>query len=185
MKVTIGVSNRHVHLTKETYQILFGEKELEKRNDLKQIGEFASTDTVDICYGDKVIEHVRILGPFRDKNQIELLGSDLDYLELEAPVRRSGDLNETPMVTLKNGTVSVFSDGVIRAMKHVHEPVSYSLEYGLIDGETVEIKGPNCKFLVDVKVSENAFFEVHIDKDEALEYGLVNNQEVELEKCGK
>ena len=79
MKIKVGVSNRHVHLTKEDYEKLFPGKTLEKRNDLNQVGEFASTDTVDLYYNGKTIEHVRVLGPFRKYNQIELLGKDFIF----------------------------------------------------------------------------------------------------------
>lgn len=185
MKVTIGISNRHVHLTKDTYDYLFDGKEMEKRNDLNQVGEFASTDTVDIIYDDKVIEHVRVLGPSRSYNQIELLGSDLAKLGLSAPTRRSGDLDGTPSVIIRNGSKEVESDGVIRALRHVHVPAKDKIALGLEDNEIVKIKGKSCEFEATVKVTENAFFEVHIDKDEALEYGLVSNEEVELVKCGK
>lgn len=185
MKVTIGVSNRHVHLTRDTYEYLFNGKTMEKRNDLNQVGEFASTDTVDIIYNGKMIKHVRVLGPFRSYNQIELLGSDLKFLELKAPIRRSGDLENTPSVIIKNGEREVESDGVIRAERHVHVPVSKKRELGLEERDIVNIKCPNAEFKAFVKVSDNAYFEVHIDKDEALRYGLNGHEEVELEKCLK
>lgn len=183
MKVEIGVSNRHVHLTKEAYDKLFDGKIMEKRNDLKQIGEFASTDTVDILYNGEEIEHVRVLGPFRSKNQIELLGSDAQFLGIDLPVRRSGDLDNTPSVTIKNGDNEIISDGVIRAERHIHVPTNLSEKLGLYERDTVKIKWNGNDFLAKVKVSDNGYFEVHIDKDEALMYGLSNGQEVECEKC--
>ena len=77
MKVVLGVSNRHVHLTKEVFEKLFGENaHLEVRNNLGQPGQFASTSSVDIKVGDNVIEHVRIIGPLRSYNQIEISQTD-------------------------------------------------------------------------------------------------------------
>ncbi len=180
MKISVGVSNRHVHLTRDTYEYLFEGKELEKRNDLNQVGEFASTDTVDIVYNGKTIPHVRVLGPFRKYNQIELLGSDLKELGLVAPVRRSGDLDDTPSVIIKNNDRSVESDGVIRAERHVHVPTSKKKELGLEERDEVILKTPSSSFTAFVKISDNGYLEVHIDKDEALEYGIENHQEVEI-----
>lgn len=185
MKVTIGVSNRHVHLTEDTYKYLFGGRKIEKRNDLNQIGEFASTDTVDIVYNGKKIEHVRVVGPYRGHNQIELLKSDLKMLGLEAPIRRSGDLDGTPLVILKVGSLQIETDGVICAEKHVHVPANREEELSLHERDVVKISCDKGGFYANVKVSDNGYFEVHIDKDEALEYGLTSGDVVELEPCGK
>ena len=186
MKISVGVSNRHVHLTKEAYEYLFDGKEIEKRNDLNQIGEFASTDTIDLVYNNKIIEHVRVLGPFRSDNQVELLGSDLKYLELDAPVRRSGDLIGTPGIILKNGNkVLTLDHGVIRAERHLHVPTNEEEKLGLHERDIIKVKTPNCTFDAVVKVSDNGYFELHIDKDEAQEYGLNNGDIVDGELCGK
>ena len=185
MKISVGVSNRHAHLTKNTYDYLFDGKTIEKRNDLNQLGEFASTDTIDLVYNDKVIEHVRVLGPFRKDNQVELLGSDLNYLNLDAPVRRSGDLDNTPGITLKNGKKSITIDhGVIRAERHVHVPTNRENELGLHERNTIVFTTNKATFTAKVKVSDNGYFELHIDKDEAEEYGLKNGDIIEGKVCG-
>lgn len=187
MKTTIGISNRHVHLTEGVYKRLFPGKELEKRNDLHQIGEFAATDTVDLINGDKKIEHVRIVGPFRKDNQIELAMSDLKMLGLDnAPIRRSGQLENTPSITIRNGENEVTLDhGVIRAERHVHVPTSQEKELDLHERDKVIVKKGSIEFTANVKVSDNGYFEVHIDKDESQEYGLNSGDEVEIIKCGK
>lgn len=181
MKINVGVSNRHVHLTKETYFKLFGKDTLEKRNDLNQIGEFASLNTIDLEYKDKKIEHVRVLGPFRLNNQVELLGRDLEFFGIDAPTRRSGDLEGTPGITLVNGNNKLeITNGVIRAERHVHVPFKESEKLGLYERDKVVLSTKDIEFDAYVKVSENAYLEVHIDKDEALEYGIENGDEVEL-----
>lgn len=186
MKVSVGVSNRHIHLTEETYKKLFANKKMEKRNDLNQIGEFASTDTVDLKYGDKIIKGVRVLGPFRDENQVELLGSDIEFLAIAAPIRRSGDLKDTPGIILKNGETEIkIHNGVIRAERHVHVPTNREDELDLHERDKVLLHANGYTFDANVKVSNNGYFELHIDKDEAMEYGLKNGSEIELEKCGK
>lgn len=181
MKTTIGVSNRHVHLTKETYKYLFDKDELEVRNPLNQKGEFASTDTVDLEYNEKLIEHVRIVGPFRSHNQVELLGTDLELLGLDAPTRRSGNLENTPSILIKNGEKTIETDGVIRAEKHVHVSTEDALKFGLHERDVVTLSNGNISFQANVKVSDNGYFEVHIDKDEAREFGLENGDEVNLD----
>jgi len=185
MKTKIGVSNRHVHLTKETYEQLFEKSELEVRNELNQKGEFASTDTVDLEYNGRVIEHVRIVGPFRNHNQIELLRRDLVFLGIDAPTRRSGDLENTPNIIIKNGDKTIATDGVIRAERHVHMSTEMAEELNIKDRDEVVVSNSNVSFGAKIKVSDNGYFEVHIDKDEAEEYGLTNNDEVEITLCGK
>lgn len=185
MKATVGVSNRHVHLTKETFKYLFGKEELQKRNDLNQVGEFASLEYVDLRNGDKIIEKVRIVGPFREHNQIELSNSDLDYLKMQAPIRRSGELDNTPNIELCVGDKSILSSGVIRAERHVHVPSSREDELGLHERDKVDVFTPNGSFDALVKVSDNGYFEVHIDRDDAQEYGLKSGDEVDVVLCGK
>ncbi len=185
LKVRVGVSNRHVHLTKDTYRELFNKDSLEKRNDLNQIGEFASTDTVNLQFGDRVIEHVRIVGPFRKSNQIELLKSDAEYLNIDAPIRRSGDLHDTPSMEIINDGKSITSDGVIRAERHLHVPSNMESEINLHERDKVHVITGDSSFDANVKVSDNGFLELHIDRDEAEEYKLSNGDEVEVQKCGK
>ena len=101
MKVSIGVSNRHVHLTREHFKILFGEgKELEKRNDLTQPGQFASTSIVTIKTDKSEIENVRVLGPFRAYTQVEISKTDDYKLGLNPPIRDSGNLKGSSPITI-------------------------------------------------------------------------------------
>lgn len=180
MKVKVGISNRHVHLTKQTYEYLFGKKELEKKYDLNQIGEFASTDTVDLEYNDHIIRKVRIVGPFRNHNQIELLGSDCIFLRLITETRRSGDLTLTPKIKIINDDKFIYTDGVIRALNHIHVPSNKEKLYNLYDKEIVQVKGNNFLIDAEVKVSENGYFELHIDKDVAYKYDIKSGDILEI-----
>ena len=178
MKVKVAVSNRHVHLTKETYEKLFNKDNLEVKRYLNQIGEYASVDTVTLEYNNKIIEHVRIVGPFRNYNQVELLKSDLDYLGIEEFVRRSSDIKGTPGITIIKGNNKITIDeGVIREERHIH--VNTNDNIGLNDNDEVIV---NDLFNAFIKVSDNGYFELHIDKDEALEYNLNTGDEVEFIK---
>lgn len=185
MKIKVGVSNRHVHLTKETYEYLFGNKKLEVRNYLSQPDEFASLDTVDIRYNGKIIEHVRIVGPFREQNQIELLNSDLKYLNLEAPTRRSGLLEGTPKIELVANGKTKESDGVIKAEIHIHIPKDSQKKLGFNERDKVLINYCNHEFYAYIKICNKGVPEIHIDKDEAELFGIKNGDEVEVKSCGE
>jgi propanediol utilization protein len=95
-------------------------------------------------------------------------------------------LDDTPGITLKVGDKSYKLDnGVIRAERHVHVPTKNEEKLGLHERDKVLLHANGKTFDANVKVSDNGYFEVHIDKDEALEYGLKNGDEIELEVCGK
>ena len=109
MNVVIGVSNRHVHVTKNVWNILFGDKAMEVRNFLNQPGQFASTSTVDIKIDNLCLDHLRVVGPFREYNQVEISASDAKILGVKPPRRQSGDLEGSLQVRLSgpNGEVSL------------------------------------------------------------------------------
>ena len=93
MKVLLGVSNRHVHLTNEDYKTLFGDEPLGKVKDLVQPGQFSSDKKVTIKTEKKAIENVRLLGPLRSYTQVEISKTDSFSLGLNPPMRNSGDLD--------------------------------------------------------------------------------------------
>ena len=112
MKISIGVSNRHVHLTKEHLSILFGANyELEKKNDLTQPGQYASTAVVTIKTSKSEIDNVRVLGPIRNYTQVEISKTDAYKLGLNPPVRNSGDLGGSAHITIvgPNGSIDLES----------------------------------------------------------------------------
>jgi len=178
MKVKVAVSNRHVHLTKETYEKLFGDSNITVKRYLNQIGQFAADQTVTLEYNNKKLEHVRIVGPFRSYNQVELLKSDLDYLNINEFVRKSGDIKGTPGITIINGNNKVtINEGVIREERHIHVNTKDKDKLNLNDNDEVIV---NNLFNAFIKVSDDGYFEMHIDKDEALEYNLNTGDEVEF-----
>lgn len=171
--VSIGVSNRHVHLTEEVFKKLFGESAvLEKQKDLTQPGEFASTSKVTIKTEKSVIENVRVLGPLRKYTQVEISKTDAFKLGVNPPVRDSGDLDGSESVTLigPNGDV-LLDKGCIIATRHIHLTSEDVKKYGLegrkfVDVEVDGLKGGLLKN-VSLKVSDNYSFEMHIDTDDA------------------
>lgn len=182
---TIAVSNRHVHLTKEVYELLFDEA-LSIKRPLNQIGEFASFQTVTLKTEKGQIENVRVVGPLRKYTQVEIAKSDAYKLGLNPPVRQSGDLEESESITIigPKGEVTL-QDVCILAERHVHMNAIKAKELGLKHEDLVKIKVDSDKGGVMeafVKVSENGFFEVHIDIDDANAFLLQTGDEVEIEK---
>ncbi len=181
-KVKARVSNRHVHLTKEVYNQLFDE-EMKVRNKLNQIGEFASEEVLTIRVGDKKIDNVRVVGPLRPYNQIEISRFDARMLGVNPPVRRSGDLEGSLNVTLETPKGKVTTNGLIIANRHVHINTSEAAKYGVSDGDKVKVKVDGDKSgIIDVmvKVSDNGFYELHLDTDDANAFLLNDGDEVTL-----
>lgn len=172
MKVSIGVSNRHVHLTLEHAKILFGDGFiLEKRNDLKQPNQYASTSVVTIKTNKSIIENVRVLGPFRDYTQVELSKTDAYKLGLNPPVRNSGDLNGADLITIIGPCGEIETNCCIIATRHIHILPEQLELYNLKDKQIVNVKlyGEKGGIInnVHIKCSDEAYFELHLDTDDA------------------
>ncbi|MCD8562347.1 MAG: propanediol utilization protein [Bacilli bacterium] len=135
MKVKIGISNRHVHLTKEHVQILF-EEDLQKLKDLVQPGEYATTSVVTLMTEKAKITHVRVLGPTRSYSQVELSKTDAYKLGLNPPVRESGDIEGSEAITIigPKGEVHL-EEGCIIASRHIHLTNKDVEEMGLLVGK--------------------------------------------------
>lgn len=183
MKVSIGVSNRHVHLTQEHLKILFGDDySLTKRNDLTQPGMFACNETVTIKTQKSEISGVRVLGPVRKYTQVEISKTDAYKLGINPPVRNSGDVKESSPITIvgPKGQLDL-DEGCIIATRHIHilpEQVKlYNLEGK--DKVNVKINGEKGGIITNVylRVSDESFFELHLDTDDANAH-LVKNGDI-------
>lgn len=183
MKIPLGISNHHVHVTKEVLEILFGkDHKLTLKRDLRQPGEFAAEETVTLKNKDKIIEHVRVIGPCRNYTQVELLQKDCEYLGIEAPVRTSSYLDNSATLTIVGpaGEYNAASE-VIVSNKHIHLSNEDLKSLGKENGDIVNVE-VNDIIVTDVhlKANDNYVFEMHINKDEAEELGLENNMEVTI-----
>lgn len=183
-KIKVGISNRHVHLTKENYEQLFDE-ELTKDRDLHQIGEFASNQFVTLKTQKNTIEHVRIVGPLRNYNQVEISSSDAYRLGLKPPVRKSGDIKNSENITLIGPKGEIYLESVcILAERHVHLNTKEKQKLNVTDEQPVKIvvDGPRSAILdAHIKISDNGYFELHLDIDEANALLLKEGDEVILE----
>ena len=186
MKVNVGVSNRHVHLTRESVNILFGKDyELTFKNKLSQGNQFAAMETVIIEGPKNRIENVRVLGPIRNYNQVEVSKTDSFKLGVNPPVRDSGDVEESSPITIigPNGTLNL-NEGCIIANRHLHANPDDLIKYGLKENQilSIRVNGEKGATLdnVHVKVEPDFVFEVHLDTDDANGCLIKQGDEVEL-----
>lgn len=184
MKVSVGISNRHVHLNNEDYKILFGDTIFEKKVDLKQPGNFASTLTVSIKGPRGQMDNVRVLGPNRSYTQVEISRTDSFALGVKPPVRASGDLEGAEMITIIGPNGEVEHPACIIANRHIHVDKNIREQYGLVGINEVKVQINSVKGgvleNVSLKDSEEAYFEIHLDTDDANAFFLNNNDEVEI-----
>jgi len=188
MKIRVGISARHIHLNREILDLLFGSGyELTKKNDLSQPGQFASNETVIIKTEKSQIERVRILGPLRDYNQIELAKTDSFGLGITPPVRKSGDVEGSETVTLVGPKGEVTISGAIIAVRHLHLD-SKDMEKYQIFSEQQKIKlvipGKKGGVLdnVIVRISDDFSTEIHLDVDDANAHLIECGQAYEIIK---
>ncbi len=171
--VPIGVSARHIHLTKEHVEALFGKGyQLTKKKELMG-GQFAANEQVTIV-GEKLraIENVRVLGPVRTRSQVEISKTDTFKLGINAPVRESGNIaGSAPIAVVgPKGTVYL-NEGCIVAKRHIHMSPEDAEKTKLRDGDVVSVVVDNERGTtfnhVQIRVDESFTLEMHIDADEA------------------
>lgn len=178
IQVPVGVSNRHVHLTQEDLETLFGTGyHLTVKKELSQPGQFAAEETVNLIGPKRSIPNVRILGPVRPQTQVEISLTDSFTLGVTAPVRDSGNLKDTPGIIIEGpkGRIEI-KEGVIVAQRHLHLHDSEAEELGLKDQDYVQAKAEGIRGLVFdqvlVRVNPKYKKDLHLDIDEANAAGL-------------
>ena len=171
--VPIGVSARHVHLTQEHVEVLFGEGyQLTKKKELMG-GQFASNEMVTLV-GLKLraIENVRVLGPVRKASQVEISATEAIKLGIKAPIRESGNIaGSAPIAVVGPKGALYLKEGCIVAMRHIHMSPADAQAAGVHDGDIVSVKADNERGTifnqVKIRVDESFTLEMHIDTDEA------------------
>ena len=177
--VLIETSARHVHVSREALDVLYGEGyELTPKKDLSQPGQYACEERVQVIGPKGSFPAVSILGPIRPSTQVELSATDARSIGITAPIRESGDIAGSGACKLvgPNGTYEL-PNGVIIAKRHIHATPSDAEKYGLQDKQVVKIKvdyaGRSLIFGdVVVRVNENFSLAAHIDTDESNAAGL-------------
>jgi putative phosphotransacetylase len=188
LSASVGVSARHCHLSSEGMEILFGPgSELTPFKDLYQPGAFAAEEMVSVV-GPRLraIERVRILGPTRNYNQVELARTDAIFLGLNPPVRDSGDLEGAEPITFVGPAGSITVPAAIRAIRHLHLRPSDVSEMGLGSVESVKARVGGVKGVVyenvRLKIDPSYLPELHLDTDDANAADIVCGDSVEIEK---
>ena len=185
--VPVGVSNRHIHLTKADLAVLFGEGyELTPLKDLSQPGQFACKETLTLVGPSlRPIENVRVLGPLRGKSQVEISATDSYVLKVKPPVRESGNVVGSAGVTIvgPKGVVQL-KEGCIIANRHIHMSPSDAASFRVKDGDTVTVdvegKRRTRWYDVQVRVSPDFRLEMHVDTDDANAAGIGNGFKVKV-----
>ncbi len=189
MEILLETSARHVHVTREVLDILYGEGyELTNKKDLSQPGQFACEERIAVVGPKSQFPAVSILGPIRPYTQVELSASDARSIGVNAPVRESGDISGSGACKLvgPKGEVEI-SEGVIVAKRHIHATPEDAEALGVSDSEIVNVKveTPDRSLIfgdVVVRVSPKFALAMHIDTDESNACGATGGLKVEIVK---
>lgn len=171
MKIPVETSARHIHLSEKDFKKLFGNKRLIPIKKLSQPGEFASKETLNLIKGKNKISNVRVVGPLRKSSQIEISKTDAIELEINPPVRMSGNIRGAPKIKIKNTKIPV-----IIAQRHLHcsEKDAKKLKIKNHQKISIKISGKRETTFHDIiaRVSDNYKLALHIDTDEANAAGI-------------
>lgn len=184
--IPVAVSARHVHLTQDSVDALFGPGyRLRRARELSRPGVWAAEESVDLIGPRGSIEHVRVLGPCRKANQIEVSLTDAFALGIDVPVRISGEVQGTPQLRLRGSAGAIATSGLIVAQRHVHMSPADAVALDLEDGVLIDVElgssGRKTLFRdVMIRVSADCRLEMHIDADEANAAGIAHAGQGEL-----
>ena len=188
-EVPVGVSNRHIHLTKADLETMFGKGyELTPLKDLSQPGQYACKETLTIVGPSlRPIENVRVLGPLRSKSQVEISMTDSFVLKVKPPVRESGNLaGSAPIRIVGPKGVVELKEGCIIANRHIHMSPADAQAFKVKDFDkvTVEVNGTRRTRWYDVQIRVHKDFrlEMHVDTDDANAVGIGNGSKVKVVK---
>ena len=184
IEINVAVSNRHVHLTRNDIDELFGEGyKLTVRNMLSQKSDFAANEVVSLKTDKNIIRDVRVVGPERDYTQVEVCKADCEFLGLNPPVRDSGDLDNSEEITIigPKGEKKV-KNACIIAVNHIHANNEELKGYN--NNDIVSVKKLDGTVIDNVHIKKHKDFslEMHVDKYNSLVYSLYDGDKVILEK---
>ena len=188
-EIPVGISNRHIHLSRKDLDTLFGEGyELTPMKELSQPGQYACSEVVTLVGASlRPIENVRVLGPLRKESQVEVSLTDSFTLKVKPPVRESGNIKGSAPVTVVGPRGAVrLEEGCIIANRHIHMSPSDAKLFGVKDGDTITVDAEGKRrtrwFDVQVRVHDNFRLEMHVDTDDANAAGIGNGFKVKVVK---
>ena len=188
-EIPVGISNRHIHLSKEHVETLFGAGyELTPCKELSQPGQYACKELLTIVGPSlRPIEKVRVLGPVRSASQVEISRTDAYTLKVAPPVRESGKIEGSAPITIigPKGIVTL-KEGCIIANRHIHMSLADGEKFGVKDNDYVDVDAFGERrtrfFDVQVRVHKDFRLEMHLDTDDANAAGLKNGSKVSIVK---
>ncbi len=187
-KIPVGISSRHIHLSEEDVEKLFGKGyKLKPMKDLSQKGQYACEECLDLVTEKGVIEKVRVLGPTRPNTQVEIALTDARKLGIAPPIRPSGKIDDTPGIILKYKTKKVpINKGVIVAEAHVHMNEEDAKQFNVKDNDKINLRyqGKRSGVFENVVVRVHPSFtlDFHVDTDEGNAFAMSNKDYVEVVK---
>ena len=188
-EIKVGVSQRHIHLSQDDLEILFGKGyELTKKKTLMG-REYAAEEVVTLVGPSlKTIENVRVLGPVRKNTQVEISRTDTFVLKVSPPVRPSGEIEGSEKLVIVGPKGCVYlKQGVIIANRHIHLTPEFAQKHGIKDNDYVDVAieetvKPTLFYGVQVRVRDDFNVEMHIDTDDANAVGIKNGMRVRIIK---
>jgi len=186
MQIEIEYSNRHIHISKDLLEKLFGpEYQLSLEKKLSQAEDFSAQETLTIIGPKKKIENVRIIGPCREKTQIEILKSDAFKLGIDVPIKISGDLENTPGIKIIGPLGEVdLENGLIIAKRHLHIAPDEAKKLKLKPGQKIKLKIKGERALIFdeiiVRIKEGYTTKIHLDIEEANAGDIKQNDQGEV-----
>ncbi len=184
--VVAGVSNRHVHLSREHLNILYGQGyALTRYRDLRQPNQYAAKETIGVATASGYLDKVRILGPVRKSTQFELSASDARRLRIDPPYAKSGSKEScSPVILIGPEGNVVLETGIAIAWRHLHLSIEEGARLNLEDGDEVDIEVSGDRGVIFrkvwVRVSSKMISEFHVDTDEANSCGLRTGDKVRV-----
>ena len=190
LSIPVGISNRHIHLSREDLDTLFGKGyKLTPIKDLSQPGQYACKEQLTIIGPSmRPIEGVRVLGPIRKQSQVEISVTDSFVLKVKPPVRESGSLaGSAPITIIGPKGIVTLSEGCIIANRHIHMAPADAARFGVKDGDYIDVDAMTGTkrtrwFDVQVRVSDKFCLEMHVDTDDANAVGFKNGSRVTVVK---
>lgn len=184
MEISVGVSVRHIHLRREDFVTLYGDIDMVEKSALNQPNNYASIHTATISTPKAKIENVRVLGPCREYTQVEISRTDAYSLGISPPVRESGDLTNAAMITISTDMGSVTLPSAIIAQRHIHISHEMRVSMGLPDVLSIVKSGIKGGVIADVHIKESnpAYYEAHIDTDEANAFNIKSGDVLMIKK---
>lgn len=182
MNIKIGVTSRHIHLSENDLYELFGNNyKLNKLKDLTQDKNFSCIETVDLMNDNNIIKNVRIVGPTRNKTQVEISKTDAYILKINPPIRNSGELDDAEIIKIRGPRGVIERRCCIIQTRHIHLNEIDAKKLGFKTNDIVKVKlfGEKGGIIdnVHIKISENEESELHLDLDDSNAH-LINKGDI-------